>query len=143
MPRAEHYGDLITADHKVLSEESESRNMPWWYKTWPHSGYNHTRANKIFPGDAEELDEVPGANEETKSTYTDNSLEFDKFARIYPVIIARQYHTDRRLMGLLKKQCAERKMGHLRCCCSPVWVTNGGRSLWNAIAICEHSTSLV
>ena len=26
MPRAEHFGDLITADHKVPSEESESRN---------------------------------------------------------------------------------------------------------------------
>ena len=26
MPRAEHFGDLITADHKVLSEESASRN---------------------------------------------------------------------------------------------------------------------
>ena len=26
MPRAEFFGDLITADHKVLSEESESRN---------------------------------------------------------------------------------------------------------------------
>ena len=25
VPRAEHFGDLITADHKVLSEESESR----------------------------------------------------------------------------------------------------------------------
>ena len=26
VPKAEHFGDLITADHKVLSEESESRN---------------------------------------------------------------------------------------------------------------------
>ena len=26
VPRAEHFGDLITADHKVLSEESDSRN---------------------------------------------------------------------------------------------------------------------
>ena len=26
VPRAEHFGDLITADHKVLSEESESRS---------------------------------------------------------------------------------------------------------------------
>ena len=26
VPRAEHFGDWITADHKVLSEESESRN---------------------------------------------------------------------------------------------------------------------
>ena len=26
VPSAEHFGDLITADHKILSEESESRN---------------------------------------------------------------------------------------------------------------------
>ena len=26
MPRAENFGDFITADHKVLSEENESRN---------------------------------------------------------------------------------------------------------------------
>ena len=26
VPRAEHFGDLIAAVHKVLSEESESRN---------------------------------------------------------------------------------------------------------------------
>ena len=26
VPRAEHFGDLITADQKILSEESESRN---------------------------------------------------------------------------------------------------------------------
>ena len=26
MPRAENFGDLVTADHKVLSEESEPRN---------------------------------------------------------------------------------------------------------------------
>ena len=26
VPRAENFGDLITADHKVLSEEGESRN---------------------------------------------------------------------------------------------------------------------
>ena len=26
VPRAEHFGDLITADHKVLNQGSESRN---------------------------------------------------------------------------------------------------------------------
>ena len=26
MPRAEHFGEFITADHKIFSEESESRN---------------------------------------------------------------------------------------------------------------------
>ena len=42
-------------------------DMPWWYKTWKHSGYNHTRVNKNIPGDPEEPDKVPGADEETKS----------------------------------------------------------------------------
>ena len=27
--------------------------------------------------------------------------------------------------------------GPLRCCCSQVWVTNGGRIPWNTAAICE------
>ena len=40
-------------------------------------------------------------------------------------------------MGLPKEQCAEWKKGHPRCCCSPVWVTNGGRILWSVTAICE------
>ena len=33
VPRAENFGDLITADHKVLSEESESRNQ--WLQSYP------------------------------------------------------------------------------------------------------------
>ena len=73
VPRAEHFGHLIPADQKVLCEESESRN-------------NHRYAvvvqdlatqwlvlpvqNKIFPGDREEPDEVPGADEETKNQFT-------------------------------------------------------------------------
>ena len=40
-------------------------------------------------------------------------------------------------MGLPKEPYVEWKKGHLRCCCSPVWVTNGGRILWNVTAICE------
>ena len=51
-------------------------DMPCWYKTWQHSGYNHTRAKKIFPGDPEEPNEVPGADEETRNT--DNSSEVGK-----------------------------------------------------------------
>ena len=38
-----------------------------WYKTWQHSGYNHTHVKQNFPGDPEELAEVLGADEETKS----------------------------------------------------------------------------
>ena len=71
MPRAEKFGDLITADHKVLSEESQSRNnhryavvvqdlATQWIQSYPCK-------TKIFPGDQEEPHEVPGADEETKS----------------------------------------------------------------------------
>ena len=39
---AEHFGHLISADHKILNEESESRNtiidMLLWYKKWQRSG---------------------------------------------------------------------------------------------------------
>ena len=145
--RAEHFGDLITADHKVFSEESESRNhhrhavvvqdlATQWIQSYPSKSKSSRKTQK-------NLMKFLEPTRKPKVMYTDNSLEFGKFARIYPGIIARQHHTDQKQMGLLKKQCAERKMGHLRSCCSPVWVTNGGRILWNAIAICEHSTSLV
>ena len=69
VPRAEHFGDLISADHKILTEESESRNS--------HRCRGGTRLgnavvtilpvhNKNVPGDPEEPNEVPGADEETK-----------------------------------------------------------------------------
>ena len=71
MPKAEHFGDLITADHKVLSDESESRNnhryavvvqdlATQWLQSYPCKIKN-------FSGDPEEPNEVPGADEETKS----------------------------------------------------------------------------
>ena len=54
----------------------------------------------------------------------------------YPGISVRQHHTDQKQMGLLRERYAERKKGHLRYCRSTVWVTNGGRVLWNVTAIC-------
>ena len=57
--------------------------------------------------------------------------------KIFPATILRQHRTDRKLMGLLREQCAESRKGHLRYCCNQVWTTNGGRILWNATPICE------
>ena len=67
--RAEHFGDLITAEHKILIEESDSWNnhryavvvqdlATEWIQSYPCK-------TKNFPGDPEEPDEVPGADEET------------------------------------------------------------------------------
>ena len=50
VPRAENFGDLITADHKVLSEESEPRNNHRYAfcgtRFWQLSGYNPTRVKQ-------------------------------------------------------------------------------------------------
>ena len=55
VPRAENYGDPITADHKIVSEGCESRN-------------NHRCAvvvqNKNFSGNTKELAKVLGAEKE-------------------------------------------------------------------------------
>ena len=70
--RAEHIGDLITADHKFLSEESESRNNHRYAVVLQDLATQWLQSfsfmkNKNFPGDPEE------------SIYTDNSFEFGKF----------------------------------------------------------------
>ena len=94
--------------------------------------------NKNFSGNPEELNEVPGADEETKShLYWQFLIILASLARNYPGIIVRQHHTDQKHMGLQRDQHAEWKTVRLRCYCSPVWKTNGGRIPWNVTAICE------
>ena len=35
-------------------------DLPWWYNTWQHSGYNHTCVRQYFSGDLEEPHGVSG-----------------------------------------------------------------------------------
>ena len=53
VPRADIFGDLITEDHKILTEESESRKQssiePWWCKIWQHSSNNPTHVKEKLP----------------------------------------------------------------------------------------------
>ena len=71
VPRAVNFGDLITADHKVLSDNCESRNnhryavvaqdlATQWIQAYPCKKQNFTR-------NPEKLEKVPGTREETKS----------------------------------------------------------------------------
>ena len=68
VPRAENVGDLITADHKVLSDNCESRNnhryavvvqdlATQWIQAYPCQNQNFTR-------NPEKLAKVPGTREE-------------------------------------------------------------------------------
>ena len=71
VPRADNFGDLMTADHKVLSDNCESRNNQSIRS--PGAGLGHSMDPSIsvqkqnFTRDPEELAKVPGAREETKS----------------------------------------------------------------------------
>ena len=71
VPRAVNFGDLITADHKVLSDNCESRNnhrhavvaqdlATQWIQAYPCKTQNFTR-------NPEKLAQIPGTREETKS----------------------------------------------------------------------------
>ena len=82
VPRAENFGDLITADHKVLSDNCESRNnhryavvvqdlATQWIQAYPcktKTSQETQRSSQQFL--------APDRN--PKVIYTDNSLEFGK-----------------------------------------------------------------
>ena len=82
VPRADNFGDLITADHKVLSDNCESRNNhrhavvvqdPATQRTQAHP-----RKNKTSQETQRSLQKFLEPERKPKVIYTDNSLEFGK-----------------------------------------------------------------
>ena len=82
MPKAEHVGDLITADHKLHNEESELRNnhryavvvqdlATQWLQSYPFKSKSSQKPQK-------NLMKLLELTRKPKVTYTDNSLEFGK-----------------------------------------------------------------
>ena len=82
VPRAENVGDLTTADHKVLSENCESRNnhryavvvqdlATQWIQSYPCK-------NKTSQEKQRSLQKFREPERNPKVIYTDNSLEFGK-----------------------------------------------------------------
>ena len=82
IPRADIFGDLITADHKVLNEEGESRNnhryavvvqdlATQWVQSYPCKTKTSQETEKSLRNFLE-------PSEKPKVIYTDNSLEFGK-----------------------------------------------------------------
>ena len=80
--RAANFGDLITADHKVLSENCESRNnhrhavvvqdlATQWIQAYPCK-------NKTSQETQRSLQKFLEPERKPKVIYTDNSLEFGK-----------------------------------------------------------------
>ena len=100
VPRAINFGDLITADHKVLSDNCESRN-------------NHRYAVVVQDLATQWIQAYPCKNKTSQERGNRKSFTLTipwnsaKLVKIFPGIIARLHHTDRRLMVLRKEQCAE------------------------------------
>ena len=72
VPRAVNFGDLITADHKVLSDNCKSRNNHR-YAVVVQAGSSHSMDPGVsvqkqnFTRNPEKLAKVPGTREETTS----------------------------------------------------------------------------
>ena len=108
IPRAENFGDLITADHKVLSEGCESRNN--------HGRCSGTRLrntmgtilsvqNKTFQETDKSLQKfLEPAWKKPKSFTLTIHQNLAKLVKTYPGIIVRLHHIDQRLMELLQER---------------------------------------
>ena len=111
VPRAANFCDLITADHKVLSDNCESRNnhryavvvqdlATQWIQAFPCKTKVHKKTREACKSSW-----IPRGNQKSFTlTIHWNSA---KLVKISPGIIARLHHTDRRLMVLRKEQCVE------------------------------------
>ena len=111
VPRAEHFRDLITADHKVLSEESKSRNNHRYAVMvqdlaiqWIHSYPCETKSSQETQ---KNLMKFLEPTRKPRVIYTDNSLEFGKACEDLSWNHCSRHHSDRKQMGLQKEQCAE------------------------------------
>ena len=82
VPRAENFGDLITADHKVLSEGCESRNNNRYAVVVQDLAtqriHSYPCTTKTSQKTQWSLQKFLEPNRKPKVVYTDNSLEFGK-----------------------------------------------------------------
>ena len=105
-------------------------DVPWWYKTWQHSGYNHTRVKQNLPRETQK--NLMKFLEPDRKPKSHLHWQFLGIWQVLRGIILESLYVNttqiRKQMGLPKEQCAEWNKGHLQCyCCNQVWVTNGGR----------------
>ena len=132
---------FLPTSHKVLSEESESRNkhrcavvVQDLATQWIQSYLCKTKTSEETQ---KSLMKFLEPTRKPKSFTLTIPWNVPSLVRNYPGIIARQHHTDQKQMGIAERAVRRVRGGHLRCSCSPVWIMNGRRILWNAAAICE------
>ena len=122
VPRAENFGDLATADQKVLSEESESRNNHRYAVVvqdlatqWSQSFQCKTKTSQETQKSLQKFLEPYG---KPKVIYTDNSLEFGKAGEDL------QHLTVQRKNVLLRERYGESRKGLLQSGLDEKWWTD-------------------
>ena len=136
--RAENFGDLITADHKVLSENCESRNNHRYAivvqdlaTQWIQSYLCKTKTSQETQRRMQMFLEP-----DRKVICTDNSLEFGKACEDLSWNHCTSTPHRSETNGIAER--AVRRVNERRyICCNQVWMKNGGRIPWNVTAICE------
>ena len=141
VPKAGNFGDLIAADQKILSEESEPRKNHRYAVVvqdlatqWLQSYLCKT---KTFQETQKSLQKFLEPTRNHKSLTLTIPENLAKLVKIFPGIIVRKHLTVQKQMGLLRERYAELKKGPLLYCCNQVWMKHGGRIPCNATAICE------
>ena len=119
VPRADNFGDLITADHKVLSEGCESRNnhryavvvqdlATHWIQAYPCK-------NKTSQETQKSLRKFMEPDKNPKVIYTDNPLEFGKACEDLSWKSLHVYTTPIGDWWYCRKSSAQSKGRHLCC----------------------------
>ena len=109
VPRTDTFGDWVTADHKILSEESESR-------------HNHRYAVVVQDLATQWLQSYPCKTKTSQETqkslkkFLEPTRKLASLVRNYPRIIVRLHHADQKHMGLQREQCAEQRKALLLYC---------------------------
>ena len=111
VPHAANFGDLITADHKVLSDNCESRNNHRYAVVVQDFATQWIQAYPCKTKTSQETREACNSSWSPMGILKSFTLTIPwnsaKLVKISLGIIARLQYTDRRLMVLLKEQCAE------------------------------------
>ena len=130
VPRAEKSGDLMTADHKVLNEGGESRNIHRYAVVvhdlaarWIQSYLCKTKTSQETERNLLMFFEPP---EKPKVIHSDNSLEFGNFCEDLSWNHCASTRHRSETNGTAETAYAEKKEGRLRYCCNQVWIMNGG-----------------
>ena len=108
-----NFGDLITADHKLFSDNCESRNNHRYAVVVQDLATQGIQSYPCKTKTSQEtqrsLQKFLDTDRNPKGIYTDNSLESGRACEdlSWNHCTSSLHHIDQRLMGLQKEQCAE------------------------------------